>query len=346
MQKILIIATVSLVLFFSSCRGGTDAGPPTLLKEDLRKADISIEDFIESNGKISSTHHLGPFNLPAKTNIDSSRKKPASVRFNIDTPVWIISFEPSVVDSDGNPLPSELIHQILLINHAEPNTFCQAKQTGNPFAAATSTMEKIELPDGTGYAIVPTDPLEARLILKNPIDKDYFNVFVKFTLTGLPMNDTKAIRDVLPMMVDIDPCDHEPMSIAPGQFVEKTAEVYVPEAGRIVKAYGFLYDYGVGITMDINGKSFWDGVVQIDENHKIRDIPIFEDGAGVQVMDGDKLGITVTYNNTSRGWYDGAIGSSLVYLVRDVEKLTAPASGAGTEGRAATSAVSIQQELL
>lgn len=319
MRKNTIIATISfLLLVTASCSNGPGSGPTILPREEFPVTNISTENTSDEAGRVVLSYQLGPFNLPAKTAASDMLARPASMQFNVKEAVWIKSFEPTIEDSEGNPLPNHLVHQILLINHGEENTFCTTKQTGNPFAAASSSMEKIELPEDHGYSVVPSDPLEAKVVLKNPTAEDFFGVFVKFTLTGETSADTSLINDIKPMMVDLDPCEHKPISIAPGQFVEKTGDVFVPEAGSIVKAYGLLQDYGVSITMTASGgdEPFWEGLAEINEDYQIIGLPPFEDPAGIAVNRGDKLSLVVAYNNGSDNWYDDATGAAITYLAR------------------------------
>jgi hypothetical protein len=232
------------------------------------------------------------------------------------------SFEPKVQGAEGDDLPPELIHQLILINHAEENTFCTAKQTGNPFAATTSSSEKIELPEGHGYLLMPADPLEASVTLRNPTGEDLHGIYIKIVLTGEAVDDTKMISDVKPMLIDIDPCEHKPISIAPGQFVEKTKDVFAPESGSIVKAYGLLQNYGVAVSLTANDEEdpFWQGVAEIDENYQVTSLEPFEDPAGVPLKRGEKLSITVAYDNVSDEWYEEATGAAMVYLAREDEE--------------------------
>ncbi len=308
------------------------------LKAEPSKAELSISDYLDETGKVVYTYHMGPYDISSMTSANAMILKPATMRFNLEEPLWVTSIEPIIEDAEGAALPNELVHQILLVNHGEENSFCTTSQTGNPFAATSSNMEKIELPEGHGYAVVPSDPLEARVVLQNPLKQDFFGVYIKVILVGEPMDNTKMMTDVLPMMIDLDPCYHEPINIAPGQFVEKVEVAYSPETGSVIQAHGLLQNYGVSVslTKGDEGDPFWKGTALIDDDHRITSLPPFQDPAGVAVGSGDMITLTVAYNNASDDWFDSAIGAAMVYLAR---------TEAENEGGAPKSAISTQKDL-
>lgn len=323
MRKITKIATTSfLTLLLASCTGTNGGAPRTILKSEPSANDVSLDRSNDAGNSVI-TYHIGPYDLPSDTSSGLMAERPGNMKFNVDEPLWITSFEPKIEDSDGNALPSELVQSIILINHGEENTFCTTKQTGNPFAAATSNMEKIELPEGYGYPLLPSDQLEAKVVLKNQTGQDYRGVFVKFSLAGRRDDGKSKISDVKPLMVDLDPCDHGTISIAPGQYIEKTNTVVVPEAGSLIKAYGLLQNFGVSVTMSTSSQKdpFWQGMAQINDKYQIIDLPHFEDLAGISVKRGDDLSLTVAYDNCSDKWFDEASGAAIVYLARADETI-------------------------
>lgn len=321
MQKCSNIATISLIaVLLYGCSGDVGIGPAIITKSDLPAADVSAGT--NGKGKISYTYQLGPISLPAKKISEEYFSAPVTMNFHVEEAVWITGVGFELVDAEENPLPGNLIHEILLINHGEANGLCTSKQAGNPFAAATSSLKPIELPEGLGYPVVETDPLEARVFLKNPTEQDYFSVYLKFTVSGEVASEAKFIKDVLPVMIDVDPCEHSPLSLAPGQFLEKNNTAFIPETGKIVKAYGLLQDYGVSLSLSTNEEAepFWHGLAEIDESYRIVDLPPFENNAGVAIERGGKLNMKVVYNNVSGNWFEGATGAAILYLARSEEE--------------------------
>lgn len=356
MRKLITIATISFLLASGAACSKYGTGAPKMqITNNEPAAEISFAE--NASPRLIFTYQVGPFDLKSNGSNGSLPRAEAGFNFNVEENVWITSFEPSIEDAEGNPLPPSLVHQIILINHGEENSSCTAKQTGNPFAATTSNLEKIELPEGHGYMLSPADPLEANVVLKNPTDQEYHGIFVKFVLSGEPVDGTKAISDVKPIMVDIDPCNHKAVSIAPGEFVEKTASAIVPESGSLVKAYGLLQDYGVSVSLTTNDEDepFWQGVAEIDENYQIQGLEPFEDPAGIPVNKGEKINLTVAYDNVSDEWFDEATGAAMIYVARAEEEEKSNGAKEPEEEESEespetpsdkTSAVSIQKKLL
>ena len=290
-------------------------------------------DFVPAGGATPSistslqklTYKIGPFNLPAGQKAETMWESPGSIDFQAEDPLWIVSFEPSVEGGDGSELPPELLHLALLANVSERNPLCADKDVANPFMAATSITKKVKLPDGLGYPVLPTDQLDAKVILQNPTAQDYSNVYFKFQITAVPIKNAKGYKDVVPLMLNVDPCDYYPLAVAPKEFLKKGADFTVPETGLLTTAYGLLQDYGVGIALSANGQPtpFWDVKAQQDKNHKILELAQFDDPAGIPLKAGDEISLTVVYDNPLDSWQNSATGAVMAYVVRTEEETPA-----------------------
>ncbi len=300
-----------------------------------------------SNTLQKMTYQLGPFDLPAGAKASAMRENPARITFSVDEPMWITTFVPQVEDADGNTLPSSLLHLAIISNDSENNPLCGDQQSGSPIAAATSSLEKIELPKGFGYAVLPEDQLEATVVLQNPRDEDYHTVYFKFTLIGEPMRVSKLTRDVFPMMLDADPCGHKPSAIEPSGYTKQQQRFTVPESGKLVAAYGLLQDYGIGLdlTRESEGKPFWSVAAKINQQHNVISIPSFVDPDGVAFNAGDGLLMTVSYQNFSDRWFNDATNAAMVYLARTNTNPTPSASKPFPE-KVSQAATQVQSTLL
>lgn len=320
MRKALLLATISLS-FLAACRGGIGSGPEMLLKPAVQEPEASSTIITGKDGIGVLTYQMGPYDLPAQTPSSAMSGSPAKLNFSVDEPIWVTGFKTILEDTDGNPLPTRLIQQVILINHGEENSSCNTKETGNPFMAATAGMEEISLPEGYGYPLMASDPLEARVILKNPFERAYSDVSVKIVLEGIRVSDGGDMKDVRPVMLDVDPCDHQPLSLAPGEFMEKTGSSNSPEKGKVIRGYGLLQDFGVSVKVANGGGAFWDGIAQINESYEIVEMPYFESADGISVGKGDKLELTVAYNNSSDEWFNDATASAIIYIARDDDEV-------------------------
>jgi len=333
------------IVFLSACQSSGEGGP------DLSLAEIKTPTpSISENGPSTSTsvqkltYKVGPFVLPAGQKAQVMWDAPGSITFKTEEPLWVTSFESSIEDSSGGELPSSLLHLAVLTNASEKNALCTDKEVANPFVAATSITKNIDMPDGAGYPVLSEDQIDAKVVLQNPTSHDFSGVYFKFEITAVPMKAAKNIKDVMPMLLNVDPCDYSPMAVAPKEFVKKEVRFIVPENGLLTKAYGLLQDYGVGVALLEKGQPapFWEGKAELTGDHKIVSIPVFEDPAGVPLKAGDEISMQVAYDNQAERWQDGAIGAVMAYITRtDDDK--EPSSSKSTD---VVSTISAQKMLL
>lgn len=291
---------------------------------------------------------MGPYDLSSGASPEAMRDRPGTIRFRVDEPVWVTRFVPRIEDANGNTLPGSLLHLAVVSNLKEGNPLCSTKHTGNPFAAATSALKEIELPEGNGYPILPEDPLEASIVLRNPTDLDYHDVYFTFTLMGEPLKSGKAMADVAPLLLDADPCDHTPIAVEPKAFIKKSQRFAVPESGHLIKAYGLLQDYGVAIELraESETKPFWKAAPTINANHEIVELPAYDDPVGVVLRRGDALVLDVSYENAQEEWYNDATAAAIVYIARTGEASTQPTTASKPLSKHADPAVTVQAFLL
>ncbi len=242
--------------------------------------------------------------------------EPGFINFQADEPLWVVSFEDSIEESSGSILPRNLLHMAILTNRSENNPLCTEKEVANPFVATSAVTEKVELPEGLGYAVLPEDQLDAKVILKNPTAQDFNDVFYKFTITALPMKTSKNIDDVVPLLLDIDPCDHMPISLPPKEFIKKEVDFSIPENGLLTKAYGLLQNNGIGISLSEANGTIWEANAKLSEKHEILSLSEFDDPAGIPLNAGDKIKLSVSYENMDNEWHSDATGAVMAYLKR------------------------------
>lgn len=267
-------------------------------------------------------YHVGPANLLAGQGADEMAEKPIKLNFQVSEPVWIIAFEPKILDANGRELPGRLLHKAILSNKHDENPVCSGGGSGNPFAVATSTLTKVELPEGFGYPLIPEDPLEAKVTFQNGTGQDYTDVTFAFELTAIPMDKTAGFNDVKTILLDTDPCEYKPIALEPGKFLEKSQTFTIAKGGSLMVANGVLSDYGVSValTHQNEGKAtlvpFWRAEAEFDESHQIINLSPnpFIDMAGKKIANGDKLTLGVTFDNYSDEWKNAATGAAMIYL--------------------------------
>lgn len=314
--------TMLLGLAFTliACEGAT--GGPHVVTGVVESGNITppVESITETTVQ-KLTYKIGPFNLPAGQKAITMWDSPGSISFQTDEPLWITSFEDSIEEGSGNPLPIELLNLAILTNKNETNPLCTEKESPNPFIAATSSVPKIELPQGVGYPVLVTDQLDAKVILQNPTNQDFDDVYFKFTVTAIPMKSARGFKDAMPLLLDVDPCEHSPMAVPPKEFLKQEGEFKIPASGVLTKAYGLLQDFGVEVSLSLNDQPtpIWEAQAELSQTHQILSLPSFDDPTGIPLKSGDSVKLGVAYDNPSNNWQSSATGAVMIYVVRTDE---------------------------
>lgn len=282
----------------------------------------AFDDFKNPRSTKSLIYNVGPVDLPSGETLAPETEAPAKLQFQVSEPVWVIGFKPRVTDSSGKDLPSSLLHKAVLFNKGESNPVCPSGGNGNPFAVATSTLTPIDLPQNFGYPLLPQDLLEAEAVFHNPTSQEYAGVLFSFELVTIPMDQAKGYADVQSMLLDNDPCEHKPIALEPGAFVEKSNTFTLPTGGSLMVANAVLSDYGVAVSLThqekgaVSAVPFWRSEATLDAGHQILDLtdnPFFNP-EGKSLQNGDKLTLGVAFDNFSNKWQESATGAAMIYL--------------------------------
>lgn len=346
-RLLLVAAAIHLL---PSCSQGS--GSPQLLNPELNSINqIDDSQEVQSiNSSTALTRHtvqLGPFELKANTTANVMRFNPGRLIFSVDEALWITKVETQLKDVSQKNLPSSLLHLALFSNRGEQNTLCQGKQTANPFAASTSNLQKINLPDGYGYPVLPSDELEIKVILRNPTDEDFDNVFFKVVIEGIPLSSGERLKDVAALLLENEPCTHMPLSIEPGSMLNHEQRFAMPEDGKLVAAYGLLQDYGVEIalTKDGNEGTFWQAFASLNSDHQVMSLPSYQDKAGIDFKAGEGIVVASTYHNDSTEWIE-APTAAMVYVARGDGEISALNFQNPANNKHAEKAINVQSLLI
>lgn len=269
------------------------------------------------------TYRVGPLRLNAAATADQVQENGTRYPFQVSEALWVTRITSRVEDAAGNELPAELLHAAWLENHNEANPFCTSGNAGNPFAAANATTKTIQFPEGYGYALLPTDRLEASVTLHNTAPEEYADVYFTFTIEGVAMNTGAPMRDVKAVLLEHDPCTHEPMAVEPGKYVTQNVKGILPQAGKVIGAYGLLQRNGVAVTLgkESDKEPFWKASAKLNANRDVSELPVFQDTAGVPVKSGESLVLTVAYQNDSPTWFNDATAAALVFVAPNADDL-------------------------
>ncbi|MFH1874691.1 MAG: hypothetical protein ABH859_05855 [Pseudomonadota bacterium] len=319
-MKIKNITWIMLLLIFAAC--SKNSANPEFVTETTDTPTSAInERLAEQTGLKHFIYHVGPVDLPAHTNLTDALENPLVMSFHVDQPLWIIGFKPKVIDASGEELPSDLLFHAIVSNEHEENPLCETDAVANPFVVANSTLTEIAFPKGYGYAVLSTDSLIAEVVLYNTSNISYIDVSFELDVVAKEMNEYAGLKDVKPLLLDVDPCTHQPLQIQPEEFTERQISFPVPAPGNLLIGQGIMQRFASFIELFKNSDptSFWRAEAYLDENHYIEELigNPFEDPAGVEFKEDDELTLKVGYENTSGNWYKGASAAAMVYFAID-----------------------------
>lgn len=317
--RVLLFWALFLFPLVESCTEGSSAPPyengSSSSVQSPATPSIS-ENLAQQAGVEKVIFHAGPIDLPAHSDIREMMDRPLTMRFQTDKEIWITGFLPKLVDASGAELPGQLLHEATISNAHEENPLCAGSP--NPFFVANSILTEVELPKGYGYPVLPTDPIETRVVLKNPTDASYVNVFFEIALVTKPMSEFGNMSDVKPVLIEQNPCDHASSAVAPHTFDSKEKTYELISNAKLVAANALLGDYGSSVSLSKGDENqpFWKAEAELDGTHAIKGLignPL-EDTEGISLNTGDRIKLTATYDNTSNNWLQAAAAGAIVYL--------------------------------
>lgn len=323
MRATILIMTIAIALLSASCNesGGDMPAYGEESAEELPAASEGArvaERIADEVGVKRIVYHVGPVDLPGGYGTDSTDQAPLTMRFQIDEPMWVTGFEPNVVDDHGTKLPNSLLSLAVMSNMHEQNPLCEEAAGGNPFFVASSTLSSINLPQGYGYPLLPTDPVEISAYLKNAGEEGFSNVYFEVTLIARPITEFAKLADITPVLMEFEPCNHDSISVEPDSFYESETSYSVGQDGSLVMALGVIGDYGarVGLRAKDAAVPFWESYAMLDDSHHVITLTEnpFEDSAGVDLKAGDTITMEVSYDNYSKDWIDDAPAAAMLYL--------------------------------
>lgn len=315
---IIVVVAGFMAMLFAACDQGGKA--PDLLDAAAGSNEI-VEGMInetlaEQSGEERLTYHVGPIDIPS--GLVANTDKPLVLTFQLTRPMWVVGFEPRMVNADGEEIEPKLLHTAIISNQHEENPLCTSANVGNPFMVATSTLKSIRFPQGYAYPVLASDPLEAKIVVQNPTEKTFINAYFELTLIAKPMNEFVQMKDIKPMMVDMDVCEHKPIQVEPNNVDRRQATYAITQASKLIMAHAAIQSYGacVELTANQDVMPFWTAEVVLDNDNHIIDLrnDPFEKPTGIPFKKGDSITLSVLYDNTSDSWLDNATAAAIVYF--------------------------------
>lgn len=245
-----------------------------------------------------SGHHGGPQPMPLQTTADFSG--------------WIHGFSYEVVDSDGKPLPNEVLHHVKVMS---PDTRELFSPLMLRIVGAGSETEPISLPKQAGYRVDRGDSLLVTAVTHNPTDSDLEGVRIRVHLAYSPEGEWKEPLAVYPFFTHVtDPGEEETYYDIPPGRSERSFEVSPAVSGRILGFGGHLHTYGYALKVEDpeTGRVLWETKAERDDAGNVIRVPSddFVLQGGIEVEAGHTYRVTAVYDNpTAATIQDGAMGT-------------------------------------
>jgi hypothetical protein len=197
----------------------------------------------------------GPFDLPNMPPMEDhgmmdhglSHDTPLQ-RFEWPIDGWLRGFELELVDSQGNPVPRDVIHHMIMVNFSRRMLLYPASER---LMGAGSETEDIKVPKTIGVPMKPGMNLGMYVAWHNDTGKDLHGVHMKLRMLWTPKNQNPPPVNSLPIYMDVNLTvgGSNTFDVPPGKS-EKAYEFTLPVGGRILGVGGHLHDYGVRVRLE------------------------------------------------------------------------------------------------
>jgi plastocyanin len=246
----------------------------------------------------------------------------------------VVAMSADLVDQGGNPVPNHdvMLHHVVFGKALYPDYTCArfrgydgqvASLPAQRFYAEGEEHNRLELPSGYGYPNRGTDVWGLLYMLMNHHARSQ-TVYVRYTVRYVTGD---AYVPVKPVWLDVRNCEADPIfnvsgTGGSGSTVTRTADVRLPEGGRLVSGGAHLH--GGGLYLDVSDatcgvslyRSYptWGGIEPRPVLHEPGPLAMttFVDPVGRPVRAGDDLRITAVYDNSRP--HVRVMGIALVYL--------------------------------
>ena len=241
---------------------------------------------------------LGPVRLPARAGHHEVTQL-ALQTWRMPAGGWLRGYRVDMVDANGRPLPSELLHHAEMVDLDRRDLLRPAL---NRVVSAGKETSQLMLPNGMGYPVVANQELGINAMLANPTDTAYTAAYVRATIAVVPAGRPN-VRNVMSFYAETsyDSTGNSDFDLPPGES-SKLVEFTVPVAGQVLAVGGHIHDYGTRMLVVRAGgaDTLYNAVPRTDSSGAVKGMPtqpMF--GRAVRVAPGDRFVMTVSYNNPS-----------------------------------------------
>jgi hypothetical protein len=197
----------------------------------------------------------GPFDLPNMPPMEDhgmmdhgeSHDTPIQ-RFRWPIEGWLRGFELELRDGQGNPVPRDVIHHMIMVNFSRRMLLYPAPE--RLLGAGTET-EDIKVPKTIGVPMTPGMDLGMYVAWHNDTGKDLHGVQMTLRMLWIPKNQNPPPVNSLPIYMDVNLTvgGSNTFDVPPGRS-EKAHEFVLPVGGRLLGVGGHLHDYGLRVRLE------------------------------------------------------------------------------------------------
>jgi hypothetical protein len=253
---------------------------------------------------------IGPVDLPAMPGMEHAhmehmmvRPPVATVRIPVDA--YLYGFRYDVVDADGKPVPTQVVHHLNLIDPDHRELFLPISQRIGAVGGETGAQE---MPWAIRYLFgVPVTAGQRVVVsamMHNPTGKDYHGVTLRYYWKYVKGHRPWPFFALEPFQLDVAfPAGDKSFALPPGKF-SKSYEGKPSVPGRILAIGGHLHELATSLKFeDVTAKTtIWEGKPYTDEHGNVNRLAIgyLYKQMGVKLESDHLYRVTVSYDNPSK----------------------------------------------
>lgn len=211
---------------------------------------------------------------------------------------WLHAFEYTLVDRDGNDVPSAVLHHFKVMR---PDRRELTRPIMLHLVGSGSETTPVSLGPHVGYPLDAGDSLLVTAMLHNPTDRDFEGVRLTIRLQYSPDGPWRDPLPVVPFFAHVTP----PMQVAsydlPPGVSERTVEITPAVSGRLLGLGGHLHKYGLSLRLEDAeaDELMWQVESIRTEDGTVLEVPgeRFVWQAGPRLEAGKSYRVTAVYDN-------------------------------------------------
>ena len=224
----------------------------------------------------------------------------------------VFAFYVDLVDRNGEPLPSDLLHHVNLVDPDRRELFAPISLRMS--AAGKETGYKSVPPRLMGMPLERGQRLVIHTMLHNSTGEDIQDAVLRYHLRLIPEDHSGPMLSVYPFWVDVQlPAGDKTFDLPPGRS-SKSYEARPAIPGRILALSGHAHQFAQRLVFEdvTTGDVVWETVPELGEDGDVENVPIGHEYLHLGTpLDPDHVyRLTVEYDNpTGATLPDGGMGS-------------------------------------